>query len=571
MSSITDELIQYCSDVISDKFLSCVKSKWACKRFLNDLARQGSDDFPYIFDEARADRFFEWMKLFKHRKGPLEGTYKIPHITEKFEFGNLYGWVHKDTGLRRFRTAYLQKARKNAKSQDLAIVGLYEMSAFGEASSEVYIAATKKDQTRHVWEEADWLYKHCEFLKDKFRTRYGVIEHLKSGSKFYRLSKDDRKTGDGSNPQCGILDEYHQHDTTEYLDMLTSGMKTRSQPLLIIITTAGSDLSFPCYREEYDYVSKILNPDIDVNNDRYFTCIYELDHDGEGELLDDVKDERNWIKANPIIASAPEAIENIRAELMVALDKPEKMRDFLTKTMDVWVNQRASGYMQMAKWKACGAEFPDVERKRVIAGLDLAATTDLASLGFEIDLGDESIAVLSHSFMPEESFERHKRTDKVPYDRWEKEGWITVTSGAVIDYDFILDYIEKEYVKYLWKKGEVCFDRYLATWITQRLSERGFIPVDVAQGIPTLGEPTKNFRDRVYSGKIIHNNNPVLSWAMSNAVTRKDANGNFMLSKEHSIEHIDPAASLMNAHFRMVLKEAAKSPYESRGLRSLQD
>jgi phage terminase large subunit-like protein len=575
MSDFTAELIQYCNDCLSDKILSCKKLKWACQRFLNDLDRQGKDGFPYVFEEFQALRFLDWMELFKHRKGPLAGAQKIPHITEKFEFGNIYGWVHKDTGRRRFRTAYLQKARKNAKSQDLAIVALYEESAFGEQSSEVYIGATKRDQTRHVWEEADWLYKHCDFLKDKFKTRYGIIEHPKSDSKFIRLSKDDKKSGDGSNPQCGILDEYHEHDTTEYYDMLTSGMKTRSQPLLIIITTAGSNLSYPCYREEYDYISKILNPDIEVNNDRYFACVYELDKNNEGELIDDVKDEKIWIKANPIIAESPEAIENIRAELTIALDKPEKMRDFLTKTMDVWVNQRAAGYMQMGKWKACGATkenpFPDVSKKRVIGGLDLAATTDLASIDFEIDLGEEKVAVLSHSFMPEESFERHKRTDKVPYETWEKQGWITVTPGAVIDYDFILDYIEKEYIKYSWVKGEICFDRYLATWLTQRLSERGFIPVDIAQGIPTLGEPTKNFRDRAYSGKVIHDNNPVLSWAMSNAVTRKDANGNFMLDKEHSIEHIDPAAALMNAHVRMVLKPLVTSPYEKHGLRSLSD
>ena len=151
-------------------------------RFLRDLDRQGAEDFPYIFDSDKAQKFFDWMELFKHTKGPLAGTYKIPTISEKFEFGNIYGWVHKETHLRRFRIVYIQKARKNAKSQDLAIMGLYEESALGEPCSEVCLAATKRDQTKYVWNEANLIYKQSDFLKSKFVTRYGAIEHPKSGS-----------------------------------------------------------------------------------------------------------------------------------------------------------------------------------------------------------------------------------------------------------------------------------------------------------------------------------------------------------------------------------------------------
>ena len=572
MSSLTEELIQYCNGCISGEIISCKKNNWACMRFLRDLERQGTEDFPYIFDETKANTFFDWMRLFKHTKGQLEGTYKEPHITEKFEFGQIYGWVRKDNGLRRFRNAYIQKARKNAKSQDLAIVALYEESAFGEPCSEVYIGATKREQTKYVWNEANLIYKRCNFLKDKFVTRYGAIEHPKSGSTFIRLSKDDREKGSGSNPQCGILDEYHEHETSEYYDLLTSGMKTRKQPILIIITTAGVNLNSPCYKEEYSYVSKILDPDNPVENDRYFAVIYELDKDADGNLIDDINDEKLWRKSNPITYNDPIVLENTRSELLVAKDKPEKMRDFLTKTMDVWVNQREAGYMQMDKWNKCGATkenpFPNVDGLEAIAGLDLSVSNDLTSVSFEIRLPDGRIGVKSHSFMPAETLETHKKYDKSSYDLWEKQGWITATPGAVVDYDYVLEYVDKIYAENHWIKGEIGFDRYLATWLTQRLTDKGFTPVQIAQGPQSLSFPTKNFRDEVYKGNVIHDNNPVLSWAMGNAVTRPCPNENIILDKDHSTERIDPVAALMDAHSRYVFK-IPSNPYEKHGLREL--
>lgn len=573
MSNLTDELKQYCNDCISGKIVSCKKNNWACMRFLRDLDRQGTEEFPYIFDETKANLFFDWMRLFKHTKGRLEGTFKEPHITEKFEFGQIYGWVRADNGLRRFRNAYIQKARKNAKSQDLAMMALYELCGFGEPCSEVYIGATKREQTKYVWSEADLIYKRCSYLKDKLVTRYGAIEHPKSGSTFIRLSKDDREKGSGSNPQCGIIDEYHEHETSEYYDLLTSGMKTRKQPILIIITTAGINLNSPCYKEEYTYVSKILDPDNPVENDRYFAAIYELDKDENGNLIDDINDESCWRKSNPITYNDSIVLENIRSELQVAKDKPEKMRDFLTKTMDVWVNQRESGYMQMDKWAKCGATkdnpFPNVEGCEVITGLDLSASIDLTSLGHEIKLPDGRIGVLGHSFMPLETLEIHKKHDKTSYDLWAKDNkWITATPGAVVDYDYILDYLDKTYAANHWVKGEVCYDRAMATWLAQRLEDRGYKPVDIAQGMLTLGYPTKNFRDEVYKGNVIHDNNPVIAWAMGNAVTRTDCNENIMLDKEHSTERIDPAACLMNAHVRYVVKPHA-NPYETHGIRFL--
>lgn len=562
------ELIQYSHDVIDGRIFACQKHKWACMRFLRDIERENTEEFPYIFDEKKADRFLDWMRLFKHRKGVLRGKNLQPDIIQKFIFGNIYGWYNRYTGYRRFKKAYWQVGRKNAKSQSLACVGSYELMAFSDSTNEVYCAATKTEQARIVWDETKAMLDGCRELQKKYKVAYGKIEHIKTGSFMRALSKEDRRTGDGLNPQCGIVDEYHAHDTSEIYDVIDSGMGARPEPLLIIITTAGFDLSNPCYSVEYQ---KIIVPLLDPNNpfeaDYYFAMVNELDSG------DDIRNEENWVKANPILCSYPEGVQYIRDRLSLAEQAPEKMRDFKTKNMNIWIQQRESGYMLMDKWAECGETpdnpMPDLCGLEAITGVDLSATIDLTSVGFEVRLKDGRIAILSHSFMPEDTLERKRAEDKVPYDLWVQLGWITATPGAVVDYNYVLDYIEKTYDKYHWYKGEVCYDRALATWLSQQLDERGFTPVDIAQGRFTLSAPTKDFRGQVYNKKIIHNNNPVLTWAMGNSVVTPDNNDNIMLDKGKAKERIDPAASLMNAHVRYMVKSDAVSVYETRGIRSL--
>ncbi|MEW8997907.1 MAG: terminase TerL endonuclease subunit [Thermoanaerobacter sp.] len=549
------ELMQYSEDVVNGKIVACQKHKWACERFLKDIEREGTDEFPFIFDEAKAERFLEWMRLFKHTKGVLAGHHIEPHIIQKFVFGNIYGWVHKDTGLRRFKKAYWQVARKNAKSQSLACVASYEAMALGEPMAEVYIGATKREQSKIVWNEVKAQLQGCEHLKGKYRVAYGKIEHFKSGSAIVPLSKEDGKTGDGLNVQCGIIDEYHAHPTSEIYDVLVSGMAARPQPLLMVITTAGFDLNNPCYVVEYRYVSQILDPNSPIENDEYFVMINELDKD------DDIKDESVWVKANPILCSYKEGIEFLRGALKEALDAPEKMRNFLTKNMNVWVDQKESGYMDMSKWALCGRnlkDFEGYESRECYIGIDLSAKIDLTSVGFVFPNDDGAYTIFSHSFIPEETLQAKRKTDKVPYDLWVKQGWLTATEGAVVDYEFVKAYIKEVIEKHNIKPVMICYDPWNASQFAQDMEKEGFVMVEIRQGIKTLGEATKDFREKVYQGKIIHNNNPVLTWAVGNAATRSDANENIMLDKSKSTERIDPIAAIINAYSQAMKRPTFK-------------
>ena len=561
--SLKEELIEYSEGVLSGKIIACQKHQWACQRFLNDIENQGTEGFPFVFVEENAERFLDWMRLFKHRKGVLKGRHIEPHIIQKFVFGNIYGWVHKDTRYRRFSKAYWQVGRKNAKSQSLACVGSYELMALGEGTSEVYCTATKRKQARIVWEETEAMLLGCPDLKGKYKIAYGQIKHLKTGSIMDALSKEDEKTGDGLNPQCGVIDEYHAHKTSEMYDIIDSGMVARPQPLLMIITTAGFDLANPCYSVEYKLVTHILDPDNPYVNDNYFVMVNEIDAD------DNIKDEAVWAKANPIVCSYPEGVESIRRRLDLALEAPEKMRDFLTKTVNRWVQMREFGYMDLSKWNRCGQDF-DIEilrGKQCIIGVDLSATLDLTSVAFEFKI-DGNYYVLCHSFMPEEKLREKIATDKVPYDLWVEQGWITLTPGEVVDYAFIIEYINSTVKEHGFIPKELCYDKWNANMFGTEMTNLGYTCVDIRQGMPSLGEPTKNFREEVYKGNLVHNNNPVLTWAVGNAITKMAPNETFMLDKSKSTHRIDPIAALINAHCRAAVIEEL-SIYEKRGMRSL--
>lgn len=554
--TLTDELIQYSKDCIADTRHVCQKHRWACERFLKDLKKSGMKEFPYIFDKEKALRFFEWAALHKHTKGVLAGEPIEFTPIQRFIFGNVYGWVHQDTGLRRFRKAYWQVARKNAKSQSLAIVGDYELMALGEPMSEVYIGATKSMQAKIIYNEVVAMLKRCPLLKGKWHESYGVIRHPKSDSILRALSKDDGKTGDGLNPQCGLIDEYHAHPTDEILEVINTGMVARRQPLLFIITTAGTNFGGPCYRVEYPLVEKILDPSLDFDVADYFCMVNELDRDPEGNLTDDVKDEECWVKANPIAATYPEGLANIRSKLASALESPEKMESFLTKNMNLWVNQSAMSYMDMAKWKERGAitEIPvDPYGRSVYVGIDLSKRIDLTAAGIILPIdvvGTVKYVVRAHGFIPEDTVAVHEKTDKVPYRAWAKAGYLTITPGDVVDYRFIESWIHETTDDLGVNVKELCYDPYNATHFAQDFDAQGITTVEVRQGMRTLSEPTKAFREEAYRGNILHEPNPLLDWAISNAVTKRDHNENIILDKEKSTNRIDPIAAVINAFSR---------------------
>lgn len=539
-----DVVTQYARDVVKERELAGKWVRLACERHLRDLERAGTDEFPYIFDPARADRVFAFFRFCRHVKGPLAGQPIELEPWQQFIIGSIYGWVHRETGLRRYRKAYIQVARGNGKSTLLSGLGLYMLMADGEAGAEVYATATKKEQARIVYDAARVMAIRSPDLLRRLEPGKAEILYPTTASKFAPLSKDT-KSLDGLNPHLGIIDEFHAHPTREMYDLLVSAMGKRLQPLLFIITTAGFDLASPCY-EEYTYLTKVLEGEFE--NEQYFAYIAQLDPE------DNPQDEATWIKANPLLAATEAGMEYLRAELQAALDVPSKMRSFLTKNLNMWVDRREEGYMPMDKWRACAVNkdnpMPDLTGRACYIGVDLSSKIDLTSVGVEFPLGQGRFAVLSHSFIPEERLRERLKVDKQPYDSWARLGWLTVIPGAVVDQKAIIDWIQEQVVQNGWQVREVCVDPWNATQFAVELQKLGYTVVEITQIPRILSEPTKDFRERVLRGEIIHDGSPVMAWAMSNAVERADHNGNIMLDKAKSRERIDPVVALMNAHAR---------------------
>lgn len=557
--TLLEEILQYANDCISGKEISCKKHKWACQRLLRDVRKMENPSYPYTWNEEQAKLIVEWFSMLRHSKGILAGKPIILTPWQKFRICQLYGWVRKYTGRRRFKKTFTEVARKNAKSQEEAGVALYEISvtaAKNQETAEGYTAGTKRDQSRIVFNEAGLMLRGSP-LQTAFRVTRDSITHPLTGSVLKPLSKEDGKTGDGTNPAILICDEYHQHKTTEFYD-LGLGSNTK-EPLLMIITTAGMDLTFPCYVTEYNYCSKVLDPNSDVENDEYLIDICELDPEDYADISK-LENEELWKKANPIRMTYPEGVEKIRGEYKIAKEQPEHMIAFLTKMLNIWVQATENGYMDMAKWKDCQVdEIPiDTRGFDVYVGFDMSAKIDLTSVAFIIPFESEEkdedgktivkYIVYSHSFIPNrEKLAERKAKDKVDYDAWERMGFLTVTDSPIVDQAAVMKYVLTTCEKHGWNIKTLCFDPANASKIMMDLSDEGYDVEEVFQSHKSLNESTQGFREQVFARNIIYTYNPLLNYAMSNAVVKR-SNGLIKIDKDATTKRIDPVDAVLCAY-----------------------
>ena len=455
---------------------------------------------------------------------------------------------------------FIEVSRKNAKSQELAGITLYEISATSTKNSELaeaYTAGVKRDQSKIVFNEAALMLKGSK-LRPKFKITKSRIEHIKTGSFIRPLSKDDGRngSGDGTNPSCLVVDEYHAHPTSDFVD-LSIGSNTK-EPLLCIITTAGVDLNAPCYRE-YEFCGNVLNPDVDIEDEEYLIDICEQDK----EEVDDprlLKDEKRWIKSNPIRATYPEGIEKIRTTYEKALKVPEDMPMCLTKNFDIWVQAKAGAYMDMSKWKRCEVkELPvDIRGLQCVIGVDMSAKIDLTSVCFVIPYQDENeqdeegapvtkYIILQHSFIPNRDILRAKEiTDKFPYTASEMKGELSVTDSEIVNQKKIMLWaLDKANELGLEIYGWAC-DPWNSAYFMTELSEKGHNVFDVSQTYGGLSEATKAFREEVYQKHVLYQPDSLLNFCMRNAV-EKSSDGKIMIDKDRKTRRIDIIDAVINA------------------------
>ncbi len=572
---------RYAVEIVSGIRPSCKREWKACERHLKDLQRQGTEEFPFVFDESRADRIFDWFELCcRHVRGPFSGDLIELQLFQKFDLGCMFGWVHMDTGRRRFKKSFNMRARGNVKSTEMSGIALYGMCGdcvylpgqpelkVYEDSPEVECAAVDKDQAKRVWGDAKVMGEKSPDILKRLRIRRTYVEHQSRGGWMRPLSKETKNKDSGA-PCIVIIDEYHAHSTSEIHDTLYSGFGKRQQSLMAIITTAGKDAENSPAKKEYDFCCKIL--DGDVIDEQYFVVIRELDKD------DDPHDESVWIKANPILQDKNEysliLLEQIRDEHNKAYGSgdPSKIREFLIKRCNLWQADSESKYFDkrcMDRWKKAAVtrkEFLELVKGRECwAGIDNSKRIDLAATGFVFKLDDGRYAVCAHGFMPEETATMHEHGDRIPYKHWASEDggrWCTLSEGDVTDDEYLKSYIHDMEFDEGWKIIELCYDAYGARQLAIDMAKKQYTCVEIIQGLKTLSEATKKFRELTLQGKLVHDGSPLLTWCISNAYEVVGEGELIKLSKKHKddTQRIDLLSAIINAMVRAIV---AKPKYK---------
>lgn len=547
---------EYVRDVLSGEQVACRWVRLACERHVRDL--EEGEERGLWFDDQKAREAISFFRLLKHSKGEWAGRPLTLEPWQQFVVASLLGWRRTD-GTRRYRTAYLEVARKNGKTTLAAGLGLYLMLADGEPGAEVYSVATKRDQARLSHGEATRMAKSSPAIRRMVNVYRDNIHIVDTASKFEPLGAD-ADTMDGLNVHAALVDEVHAHKTRTVWDVIETATGARRQPLMLAITTSGYNRQSLCW-QLHEYSQQVL--DGVIEDDSWFGMIYTLDED------DDWEDETLWPKANPNLGVSKKW-DDMRRKAARAREMPAALNAFQRLELDIWT-QAETKWIPWDHWQACGAAVDaDGMRGRICyGGLDLSSNIDVSAfvLVFPPQGNGDQYQVIPRFWIPEEAMVERSRRDRVPYDAWVRQGLITATPGNVIDYAWILDQIDQDAQAY--DIREVAFDRWGATKIATELMERGGEDwlVQFGQGYVSMSPAMRELERLILEHKLAHGNNPVLTWMANNLVVRTDPAGNIKPDKEKSIERIDGMVALVMALDRALRHEPPKrSVYETRGL-----
>lgn len=555
MKSHSDIANDYAQQVEDGKIIACKWVRLACRRHIRDLEASRKKSFPYRFDEAKAIKACRFSELLPHVKGkwarrdPLTGESRKIKLEpwQSFVLCSIFGWIAKSSGMRRFTKASLYIPRKNSKSTIACMIGWYMLVADDEPGAEVYSGATSEKQAWEVFGMA----RQMGVIQTDLTGYYKVTVNARSITVATNNAKFEPiigKPGDGASPHCAITDEYHEHLTSELLDTMETGMGAREQPLSLIISTAGGNLSGPC-REDWKACEKILEGIDGFVDSTHFAMIWTID------AGDDWATEAALAKANPNWNVSVNRNLMLPA-LEVARRDPRKQSAFKTKHLNCWVAAK-DAWFNTRSWDALGD--PSIKPEHFAEhdcylGADFASKHDLVALMFLFCLPAKKFALFGKYYLPETTIEL---SENQHYRAWVRAGWITKTPGDITDLDFITD--DAAAAVKTFKVREMPSDPNRAWGIFPQMIKKGIPVIEYRNTVLTMSEPMKEMDALIRSGRIIHNGDPVLTWAISNVTGKLDHKDNVYPNKESPGQKIDPViASLFALGRAMTRPDVAK-------------
>ena len=512
------------------------------------------------YDKEAADYAVDFIGCLSHTKGTWAGKpFELIPWQEQI-VRDVFG-ILKSNGYRQFNTAYIEIPKKQGKSELAAAIALLLTCGDGEERAEVYGCAADRQQASIVFEVAADMIRMCPALSKRCKILSATkrIIYLPTNS-FYQVLSAEAYSKHGFNIHGVVFDELHTQPNRKLFDVMTKGSgDARMQPLYFLITTAGTDTNSICYETHQKALDILAGRKKDPT---FYPVIY-----GASET-DDWTDPKVWKKANPSLGITV-GIDKVKAACESARQNPGEENSFRQLRLNQWVKQ-AVRWMPMEKWDRCGGKIDEsaLEGRVCYGGLDLSSTTDITAfvLVFPPLDEDDSFVVLPYFWIPEETVDLRVRRDHVPYDVWEKQGYLQTTEGNVVHYGYIEKFIEQLGERF--NIREIAYDRWGAVQMVQNLEGMGFTVVPFGQGFSSMSPPTKELMKLVLEGKIVHGGHPVLRWMMDNIYIRTDPAGNIKADKAKSTEKIDGAIAMIMGLDRAIRcgNDTSESVYDTRGL-----
>jgi phage terminase large subunit-like protein len=544
----------YARAVVTGKILACRWIKLLCQKHLDDLERQSEDVYPYKFEPAKAEKVAKFLQLLPHTKGKWAGKRELIKLEpwQLFSVCVPFGWLRKKDGTRRYRTLLVFVPRKNGKSIIGGGLGVYMFTADGEFGAEVYSGATTEKQAWEVFRPAKQMIERTPELREHFGVEVNAsnMVRLEDGSRFEPVIG---KPGDGSSPSCAIVDEYHEHQDSTLFDTMETGMGAREQPVMLVITTAGSSIGGPCHQLVRDS-ERMLEGVIDRPD--LWPALFTIDQG------DDWTSEEALRKANPNFGISISE-DFLLARQRDAMQSATKQATFRTKHLNEWVGAK-NAWLNMLRWKEAPPRksLAELEGRPCFIGLDLASKIDVAGtlLLFPPHGDDPHWHVHGRYYLPEARVIEELDSNTARYREFDALGLLTLTDGEVIEFEVIKEDLREFAGRFDLKA--VGYDPWQATQLAQEMELEGLPMVEIRQTVQNLSEPMKELESLILQRKLAHGDCPVLTWMASNVVAKMDVKDNIYPNKERPENKIDGIVALIIALARAIAGEQAKPEYQ---------